>query len=139
MWKKALNIDTTLRAEEFKVLLQDIDSGDAAVFRGSWLADYNDAYSFLQVLQSGFGINLPHYANPAYDNLLESASTTDATARRGRLQDAERLMLGDQPLIPIYFYVSKHLVNRRIQGWRDNAMNVVYSKNLAKIGAGGVE
>ena len=28
MWKQALGIDTTLHAEEFKVLLQDIDRGD---------------------------------------------------------------------------------------------------------------
>jgi len=64
MWKQALGVATTLHAEEFKVLLQDIDRGDVTqVFRASWLADYNDAYSFLQVLQSGFGINLPRYAN----------------------------------------------------------------------------
>jgi len=55
MWKEALGLDTSLRAEEFKVLLQDIDRGDATqVFRASWLADYDDAYGFLQVLQSGF-------------------------------------------------------------------------------------
>jgi hypothetical protein len=44
-------------------------------------------------------------------------------------------MLADQPLIPLFFYVSKHLVASRISGWRDNPMNVVYSKNLAKISA----
>ena len=44
-------------------------------------------------------------------------------------------MLADQPVIPLYFYVAKHLVSPRVQGWRDNAMNVVYSKNLDKDGA----
>ncbi len=137
MWKDTLGIETTLRAEEFKVLLQDIDRGDVTVFRASWLGDYNDAYGFLQVLQRGFGINLPHYSNPRYDELLERATTEgDADRRRALLQDAEALMLGDQPLIPLYFYVSKHLVDAHILGWQDNAMNVVYSKNLAKLGAG---
>jgi len=28
--------------------------------------------------------------------------------------------------------VAKHLVSARVQGWRDNAMNVVYSKQLMK-------
>ena len=133
MWKDGLGIDTTLRAEEFKVLLQDIDRGEAAAFRASWVGDYDDAYGFLQLMQSNFGINLSHYANRQYDDLLERASNTaDPAVRRGLLERAEALMLGDQPLIPIYFYVSKHLVSTRLQGWRDNAMNIVYSKNLAE-------
>jgi oligopeptide transport system substrate-binding protein len=140
MWKNSLGIETTLRAEEFKVLLQDIDRGDIAVFRASWLGDYDDAYGFLQVLQGGFGINLPHYSNPRYDAILELAATEgDPVRRRELLQGAEALMLDDQPLIPLYFYVSKHLVDAHIHGWRDNAMNVVYSKSLAKLEAGTVE
>lgn len=134
MWKQALGIETTLYAEEFKVLLQDIDRGDVTqVFRASWLADYNDAYGFLQVLQSGFGINLPRYSNPAYDNLLaRAAGEIDAGRRRALLENAERIMMDDQPLIPLYFYVGKHLVSARVKGWRDNAISVVYSKHLAK-------
>jgi oligopeptide transport system substrate-binding protein len=133
MWRDALGIDATLRAEEFKVLLQDIDRGDVSVFRASWLGDYDDAYGFLQVLRSGFGINLSHYSNDAYDDLLERASNDgDVDRRRGLLQNAEALMLADQPVIPLYFYVSKHLVDSRIRGWQDNAMNIVYSKNLSK-------
>jgi len=136
MWKEALGVETTLRAEEFKVLLQDIDRGDVSVFRGSWLGDYNDAYGFLQVLKGGFGINLPHYANGAYDDLLDRAADEgDAGRREALLQSAESLMLIDQPLIPLYFYVSKHLVGRHIGGWRNNVMNIVYSKNLTKAGA----
>jgi oligopeptide transport system substrate-binding protein len=136
MWKEALGIETSLHAEEFKVLLQDIDRGNVTqVFRASWIGDYDDAYSFLQVLKSDFGINLPHYANADYDGLLARAENEgDATARRALLQRAEALMLADQPLLPLYFYVAKHLVSAQVQGWRDNAMNVVYSKNLAKGG-----
>jgi oligopeptide transport system substrate-binding protein len=140
MWKESLGVDTRLRAEEFKVLLQDIDRGDVSVFRASWLGDYDDAYGFLQVLQSGFGINLPHYANREYDDLLERAANDgDLKRRRELMQRAEALMLADQPLIPLYFYVSKHLVNAHVRGWQDNAMNVVYSKNLAKEPAGAGE
>jgi oligopeptide transport system substrate-binding protein len=140
MWKESLGLETRLRAEEFKVLLQDIDRGDATVFRASWLGDFDDAYGFLQVLQSGFGINLPHYASHEYDDLLESAvNEGDFGRRRDLMQRAEALMLADQPLIPLYFYVSKHLVSARVRGWQDNAMNVVYSKNLAKEPAGSDE
>jgi oligopeptide transport system substrate-binding protein len=134
MWKEALGLDTTLHAEEFKVLLQDIERGDVTqIFRASWLADYNDAFGFLQPLQSSSGINLPHYSSTEYDALLvRAANEAEADPRRVLLQRAEQVMLADQPLIPLYFYVAKHLVSAQVTGWRDNAMNVVYSKDLAK-------
>jgi oligopeptide transport system substrate-binding protein len=134
MWKQSLGIETDLHAEEFKVLLQDLERGDVVqISRGSWLADYDDAYSFLQVLQSGFGINTPHYSNPQYDALLAAAAAEpDPQQRRALLEQAEAIMLADQPLIPLYFYVAKHLVNQHVRGWQDNPMNVVYAKALSK-------
>jgi oligopeptide transport system substrate-binding protein len=132
MWKETLGVESTLYAEEFRALLQSIQAGkDTQVFRSSWVGDYDDAYSFLQLLQSGFGINLTGYSNPAYDALLAQAtSQPDPARRRALLEEAERLMLADHPVLPLYFYVNKHLVKPYVQGWTDNVMNVHYSKNL---------
>ncbi|HYB33013.1 MAG TPA: peptide ABC transporter substrate-binding protein [Steroidobacteraceae bacterium] len=132
MWKETLGVEARLTQVEFKSLLQDIDRGDVQLFRSSWAGDYNDAYSFLQVLKSDFGVNLPHYSNPTYDALLHSAALQqDAPARSALFEAAERAMLEDHPLLPIYFYVNKHLVKPEVLGWYDNVMNVVYSKDLA--------
>lgn len=132
MWKEALGVETTLYAEEFRALLQSIQSGaETEVFRSSWVGDYNDAYSFAQLLQSGFGINLTGYSNPQYDALLAAATREpDPARRRALLEEAERLMLADHPVLPLYFYVNKHLVKPYVQGWTDNVMNVQYSKDL---------
>jgi oligopeptide transport system substrate-binding protein len=135
MWKDALGIETTLRAEEFKALLQDIDRGEMNVFRASWIADYDDAFSFLQLAQSGFGINLSHYSNAAYDSLLERAALQGGHERRELLQHAEALMLTDQPVVPLFFYVSKHLVAARVHGWNENPLNITYSKSLSIVSA----
>jgi oligopeptide transport system substrate-binding protein len=136
MWKEALGVETTLYAEEFRSLLQSIQAGtETQVFRSSWVGDYNDAFSFAQLLRSGFGINLTGYSNPRYDALLEAATREpDPARRRGRLEEAERLMLADHPVLPLYFYVNKHLVKPHVQGWTDNVMNVQYSKDLRLVG-----
>jgi oligopeptide transport system substrate-binding protein len=132
MWKEALGADVRLTQVEFKSLLQDIDRGDVEMFRSSWVGDYNDAYTFAQYLKSDFGVNLPHYSNPHYDELLGAAAIETAPARRrALLEQAEALMLADHPLLPLYFYVNKHLVKPAVLGWYDNVMNVVYSKDLA--------
>jgi oligopeptide transport system substrate-binding protein len=131
MWQQTLGAQVTLRAEEFRSLLQDIDRGNVQMFRSSWIGDYNDAFTFAQYFKSDFGINLTHYHNPAYDELLDrAAAEIDPAKRRALLEQAERLMLADQPVIPIYFYVSKHLVKPRVTGWYSNIMNVTYSKDL---------
>jgi ABC-type oligopeptide transport system substrate-binding subunit len=121
-------VEVRLTAVEFKSLLQDIDSGDVEVFRSSWLGDYNDAYTFAQYFKSNFGINLPRYRSTEYDSLVSAAATEiDTKKRQELLQDAERVVLRDHPLIPLYFYVNKHLVKPEVDGWYDNVMNVVYS------------
>jgi oligopeptide transport system substrate-binding protein len=132
MWKEALGAEVQPIAEEFKSLLQDIDRGDVEMFRSSWLGDYNDAYTFAQYLKSDFGINLPRYESAEYDRLLTAAAAEpDAAKRRELLEQAEGVALKDHPLIPLYFYVSKHLVKPQVQGWYDNVMNVVYSRDLS--------
>jgi oligopeptide transport system substrate-binding protein len=131
MWKEALGVQVQLAGVEFKSLLQDIDRRDIDMYRLSWVGDYNDAYTFLQYLKGDFGINLPHYRNPDYDALLGRASQqADPGLRRGILESAERLLLADHPLVPLYFYVNKHLVKPEVHGWYDNVMNVLYSRDL---------
>jgi oligopeptide transport system substrate-binding protein len=132
MWKEALGVDVHLTQVEFKSLLQDIDQGAVEMFRSSWVGDYNDAYTFAQYLKSDFGVNLVRYRNPRYDALLHSAARQqDPLQRSALLEEAERVMLNDTPLLPLYFYVNKHLVKPEVDGWYDNVMNVVYSKDLA--------
>ncbi|HXV39851.1 MAG TPA: peptide ABC transporter substrate-binding protein [Steroidobacteraceae bacterium] len=131
MWKQHLGAEVSLRSEDFRVLKAAIDAREAALFRASWIGDYNDAYSFLQLLKGGFGINLPRYASSKYDQLLAAASGTSGDERAALLASAERQLLADVPLIPLYFYVSKHLVAPRVAGWYDTVMNVTYSKDLS--------
>jgi ABC-type oligopeptide transport system substrate-binding subunit len=131
MWKEQLGAEVSLRSEDFRVLKAAIDAREAPLFRGSWIGDYNDAYSFLQVLKGGFGINLPRYASDPYDVALAMAATASTEDRATYLAAAERQLLVDVPLIPLYFYVSKHLVAPRVTGWYDNVMNVAYSKDLS--------
>jgi oligopeptide transport system substrate-binding protein len=131
MWKEALGAEVRLTQVEFKTLLEDIDRGDVELFRSSWAGDYNDAYTFAQYLKGDFGLNLPRYRSAAYDALLtRAAAEADQGRRRALLEEAERVMLADHPLIPLYFYVNKHLVKPRVRGWYDNVMNVTYSRDL---------
>ena len=82
-------------------------------------------------MKGGFGINLPRYASDPYDVALAMAAVSSGEERVTYLAAAELQLLADVPLIPLYFYVSKHLVAPRVHGWYDTVMNVTYSKDLS--------
>jgi len=132
MWAEVLGVETTLINEEFQVLLANMrDAEITQVFRTSWLGDYNDAHSFLSILQTGNPANLPRYSSTEFDDLMRrAAEQVDPARRRLFLEEAERVMLADYPVIPLYFFVSKHLVRPDVRGWGDNVLDYHYSQHL---------
>ena len=132
MWRDVLGADVTLVNEEFKVLLSNIRAGEITqMFRLSWTADYNDPQAFLQIMESDNPSNMTGYSNELVDDLMERAGETlDSAKRRQLFEYTERLVLDDQPLIPIYFYVSKHLVKPNVRGWTENVLNIHSSQYL---------
>ena len=133
MWRDVLGVETTLINEEFQVLLANMREAEVTqVFRSSWIGDYNDAHTFLNILQGGNPANMPRYASDEYDELmLSAAERTDPKLRRVYLEEAERVLLADHPVIPLYFYVSKHLVSLQVSGWGDNVLDYHYSQHLS--------
>ena len=133
MWREALGVETTLVNEELQVLLTNMREAEVTqVFRSSWIGDYNDAHTFLSILQAGNPSNTPLYASDEYDDLMRrAAKQIDPMRRRLYLEEAERILLTDHPVIPLYFYVSKHLVSPEVRGWGDNVLDYHYSQHLS--------
>mgnify|MGYP001764589862 CR=1 FL=1 len=73
----------------------------------------------------------------AENDLLDNAGKDDFSLM-GNQDDEYKKMYGrsTKPLLPIYFYVNKHLVKPYVTGWSDNVMNVQYSKDLRLDGGG---
>ena len=133
MWRDVLGVEATPVNVEFQVLLDQMrDAEVTEVFRSSWFGDYNDANTFLAIMQSDSSGNMPRYANEEYDALMRSAGEQlDPDRRRLYLEEAERVLQADHAVIPLYFYVSKHLVSPEVGGWEDNILNYHYSQHLS--------
>lgn len=133
MWKEALGVETILTDEEFRVFLESRhDKHKWEVVRLAYTADYNDASSFLDIFRTNSSNNDTGYSNPLFDKFLdEAASTADSNIRRSLLANAERTMLDDYPVIPLYYLVSKRLVKPYVSGVKPNALDRVGSKELS--------
>ena len=125
MWKQVLGVNTTLVNEEFRVFLQNRKQKlITQVFRVGWISDYNDPYSFLELFRTGHGQNDYGYSNSTFDALLDEVGLERVRARRERLMfEAERVLIADHVIIPIYTYVTKRLVNPHLKGWQSNVMD----------------
>ena len=133
MWKEVLGMEATLANQEWKVFLETRKSKlETEIYRAGWIGDYEDAYTFAQLLESANEQNDSGYDNPEYDALLAAASAEPDAARRAEyLQQAELLMLADQPILPLYFYVTKRMVKPWVQGYEGNIMDRIYARHLS--------
>ncbi len=129
---QAIGVKASLIQEEAQISYQDFRLRDFQVASAAWIADYNDAMSFLYLQQSTTGAqNYGDYASPAYDALLAQADNEPDIHRRAAiLSRAESLMLADAPVAPLYFAVSSNLVNPRITGFTDNIVDQHRSRYL---------
>lgn len=122
----AVGVETTLVQNEGQIAFAAYRVRDFDVGAMSWIGDYNDPLTFLELLHSETGVqNYGDYKNPAYDALLARAALEPDGARRAQiLAEAEQMMLNDEALIPLFFSVNRNLVNPRITGWVDNPPNL---------------
>jgi ABC-type oligopeptide transport system substrate-binding subunit len=111
---------------------------DFQVVRAAWIGDYADASVFLNLFQSTATPprNDPGYRSAKYDELLANAAqNSDAADRVAVLESAERLMIEDYPVIPLYHYATKALVSPRLKGWVFNIRDVHPTRFLSFAGA----
>jgi oligopeptide transport system substrate-binding protein len=56
--------------------------------------------------------------------MVQASKTADLDARAKLLGKAEAIAMEDQPIIPIYYYVSKNLVAKHVKGWVDTVNDI---------------
>lgn len=118
-------IELNIRAEELQDQLVDMQQGNFQLGDIAWVADFDDANNFLDLLRCGNPQNLGKYCNPAFDVLIHQAQLqTNAGARGKILSSAEELGLNDYAVIPLFFKVTQNLVKPYVKGWISNPQDI---------------
>jgi len=106
MWREALGVNIELRQIERKIFYSAQSRLDYDISASSWIGDYNDANTFLDLFTSNSGNNRTGWQSPAYDKLLREANLQTDTAQRAEFfRQAESLLIADEaPIVPVYFY-----------------------------------
>ncbi len=111
MWRRELGVTVTPARQEWKVYLNSLASLDYGIARSSWVGDYPDPNTFLDMFVTGGGNNRTGWSSPEYDNLIAAAATeANPQKRLGILGAAEKSLIENEaPVAPIFNYVGIQL------------------------------
>lgn len=121
------NLKVTIHptAQERKGYFVSQNSLDYDLCLCSWLGDYLDASTFLDVFRSNSGNNRTGWKNSDYDALMErAAGEMDRSRRADVMAEAERLLLTELPLAPLYFRTTANMIKNGWTGYHDNIQDV---------------
>ena len=125
MWKRDLNIPVALANQEWASYLAATTGKEYDVARRSWIGDFRDPMTFLDLWVSGSGNNRTNWSDPRYDALIERAQVEpDAAKRLALMSEAEGILLADGPVIPIYHYVQSALVKPYVRGIHSTLLDI---------------
>jgi len=120
-WKRNLGIDVSLANQEWQSYLNSRRQGKYDVARAGWIGDYVDPNTFLELFVSDNPNNQTRWENTEYDKLVLSAQQEPDEKKRMRMfERAERILMDEMPIIPLYSYVDQNMVRPYVKGWYRN-------------------
>lgn len=132
MWQEKLGVTLNLADMEFQTLLDTRHSKTYELARNAWCGDYNEASTFLSLLDSKSEQNDQGYANADVDAWLAEAKTAENP--NVQYAEVEVQAAKDVPIMPIYFYAKVFMQNSAVKGWPfDDVEQNWYAKDLYKV------
>ena len=118
-------------------LRQMKSSGELAIFRASWIADYPDAENYLSLFYSkNFtpnGPNYAHFKNNIYDSLyVASLSLPNIEKRKLLYERMDSIIIEEAPVVPLYYDMAVRFVSKKVSGLGINPQNFLVLKKVKK-------
>jgi len=124
MWQKHLGIKVRIQQREWTTYLQKQYDSDYDIVVAGWIGDYLDPTTFLEMWVSGGGNNNTGWSSKVFEDLLRKAEhTADIPTRMGILSEAEKTMMKDTPVLPIYWYTTNYLIRPEVKNWHPLLLN----------------
>ena len=124
MWQQNLGIEVELVNQDWKVYLSREMVGDFQVSRAGWIGDYEDPNTFLDLMRPNRGNNKTGWEDKNYDALVAKAnSTNNQTERYKLLNEAEKMLIENMPVIPLYTYVRSYQLSPDVKGYNPHILD----------------
>ncbi|RUA06046.1 MAG: peptide ABC transporter substrate-binding protein [Fusobacteria bacterium] len=138
MWKKNLGLKIRLANQEWAVFKSTRSQGNFQIMRSVWLGDYNDPMTFLDMWTSYSGNNNAQWRatkdgkfpeNAEFTKLIEESKLVSGEERDEKLYAAEKILMDNTIIAPIYYYTGIVLMKDRVKGWERDILGTWYFGN----------
>jgi ABC-type oligopeptide transport system substrate-binding subunit len=121
MLKDNLGVNISIQQTDWATFigqLNDPATNPYQIFDIAWIADYADPQDFIDILfRTGSTQNWAAYSNPEVDKIIDQAGLEKDTATRFKLyQQAEQMILADNPVIPLAYSKNYWLTKSYVKG-----------------------
>ena len=126
IFKRELGVNMQLTRQEWTVYLNTQVSLDYDLCRSSWVGDYNDPNTFLDMFVTDGGNNRTGWSHKQYDGLIASAGRETDNAKRFEIfREAEKILVSaEAPICPLYYYVGIQFYDpERLGGVQSNLLD----------------
>ncbi|MGE7872571.1 peptide ABC transporter substrate-binding protein [Bacillus paramycoides] len=134
--KNLQGLTIQIKQQPFKQKLQLEQTGEYDISMVIWGPDYKDPISYLEPFTTSNPNNKMSYSNPHYDELIKKAENDfvlDQTKRWEALREAERIVLEDAAIAPLYHIGSTYVQKDYVKGIDKHQFGGVYTYKNAYI------
>ncbi len=116
-WKKNLGVEVALKVVPRKSRVAALRSRDFEIILSGWFPDYDDPNTYLDMWVTKGGNNYADWSNKTYDELIQKAATElDEQKRFGLFRDAEKILMDEAAIAPLYFIYRGYVVSDKVSG-----------------------
>jgi len=131
-WKEKLGVPVRVEVIPYNRYFQMLKNNDYTVGFSTWIGDFADPYTFLQMWRRDSNLNDAHYDDEDYETLIEKSMLEEGETRWATLADAEKLLLDRGSVLPISYSPAINIVDiGELGGWFPNALDIHPFKHLS--------
>jgi peptide/nickel transport system substrate-binding protein/oligopeptide transport system substrate-binding protein len=131
-WMQELGIRVKVDVVPYNQYCQSLKRGDYDVGSTTWIGDFADPYTFLQMWRRDSNLNDARYNDGDYEKLMDRSMTEEGEARWKTLAEAEKLLLDRGTVLPISYSSALNIIDTaEIDGWYVNALDIHPFKHLS--------
>ncbi len=125
-WKRQLGLQVDIRTFDYEAYLGEVKRADYEIGSVTWIGDYADPLTFLQLWTRESNLNDSRFSDEEYEALIDSAvRQEEESAHYQSLAEAEELLLQKAVVLPINHAPAFNLIDlKRVAGWYPNVLNI---------------
>jgi peptide/nickel transport system substrate-binding protein/oligopeptide transport system substrate-binding protein len=124
-WKEELGLEVIIQSFPFEVYLEEVKKADFTIGSATWIGDYADPLTFLQMWTTDSNLNDARFSDDDFDSLIQRSFGEQRQERYETLGESEGILLQNAVVLPISHTPAFNLIDLdRVEGWFPNVLNI---------------